>query len=347
MKQRVLALVCLLLLAATGCRSRSGDQTIMVYSPMKGSVLGEVAREFERRTGTHVDIFYGGSGEILSRIRAERERPRGSVWVGAGGVIPFLVAKNEQLLAPYRPANFDANLGSVPPVIATHDPDWNFVAAYVLALGWAYDPDRTAVSDLPDDFQALLDPKWHHQIEIADPASSGTSTLFLEAAMQSFINRGAGEDAGWAYLRQLAPAILRFPESGGAPAVDVGKGDVALGLSFDQQAYLAKKEGAPIAFAVPRETAITMDPIAIIKGGPNLAASKTFVDFFLNREAQNIIREEGYFRLLAGVDPPPGWPYTLQDYASHAMKLDMNWLSTNFDHVRREWRERIVPNASR
>lgn len=344
MRLRGLAIGCLLLLASTACRTRGG-QTIMVYSPMKGSVLGEVAREFERRTGTHVDIFYGGSGEILSRIRAEREQPRGSVWVGAGGFIPFLVAKNEHLLEPYQPAHF--NLGTVPPVIATHDPDWNFVAAYVLALGWAYNPDRTPPSDLPADFQALLDPKWHHQIEIADPASSGTSTLFLESAMQSFINRGAGEDAGWTYLRQLAPAILRFPESGGAPAVDVGKGDVALGLSFDQQAYLAKKEGAPIAFALPRETAITMDPIAIIKGGPNLAASKTFVDFFLGREAQNIIREEGYFSLLAGVDAPPGWPYTLQDYASHAMKLDMNWLSTNFDRVRREWREHIVPNAAR
>ena len=337
---------CLLLLAASACRSGS-PPTILVYSPMKGSVLGEVAREFERRTGTHVEIFYGGSGEILSRIRAEREQPRGSVWVGAGGFIPFLVAKHERLLTPYRPASFDANLGSVPASIATHDPDWDFVAAYVLALGWAYNPDRTAPSDLPDDFQALLDPKWHRQIEIADPASSGTSTLFLEAAMQSFINRGAGEDAGWAYLRQLAPAILRFPESGGAPALDVGKGDAALGLSFDQQAYLAKKEGAPIAFALPHETAITMDPIGIINGGPNLAASQKFVDFFLSREAQTIIREEGYFSLLAGVDPPPGWPYTLQDYASHAMKLDMNWLSTNFDRVRREWRERIVPNAAR
>ncbi|HEY3884587.1 MAG TPA: extracellular solute-binding protein [Vicinamibacterales bacterium] len=334
------------LLAAAACRGGRAP-AIMVYSPMKGSVLGEVARDFERRTGTHVDVLYGGSGEILSRIRAEREQPRGSVWVGAGGFIPFLVAKQEHLLDAYHPVDFDADLGSVPPAIATHDLDWNFVAAYVLALGWAYNPDRTPTAEVPTNFEALLDPKWRRQIEIADPASSGTSTLFLESAIQSFINNGSGEETGWTYLRQLAPTILRFPESGGAPAVDVGKGDVRLGLSFDQQAYLAKKEGAPIAFALPRETAVTMDPIAVIKGGPNPAAARQFVDYFLGPDAQNIIRTEGYFSLRRDVAPPPGWPYTLVDYAAHAMTLDLTWMSANFDRVRRQWREQIVPNAAR
>lgn len=339
MRHRVLGLV-LCGLAVSACHSGS-VRTILVYSAMKGSVLGEVAREFERRTSTHVDIVYGAADEIVSRIRAEHDQPRGSVWVGAGGVIPFLIAKNEHLLDVYHPANFDANLGDVPPVIGTHDPDWTFVAAYALAIGWTYDPDRTRTSDLPSDFPTLLDPTWRHRLELADPRSSGAARLFLASAVQSFINRGQGEDAGWAYLGQLAPAIRRFPTSDDAIVADVGTGAVALGLSFDQDAYFAKKDGAPIAFALPSGTAVTMDPIAIIKGGPNLAASQQFVDFFLSREAQDIIREDGYFSLLRGVDPPPGWPYTLQDYASHAMTLDLSWLSGHIDRLR-SWRERVV-----
>lgn len=337
--------VLLCVLCVTGCRAGGPAQTIVVYSTMKGSVLGEVAREFERRTSTHVDIVNAASDEILSRIRAEHDHPRGSVWVGAGGPLPFLAAKNEHLLEVYRPTNFDANLGDVPPVIATHDSDWTFVAAYALAIGWTYDPDRTRTSDVPTDLRSLLDPSWHQQIEIADPATSNVSMLFLESAVQSFVDRGQGEDAGWSYLAQLAPAIRRLPASDDAIPADVAKGDAALGLSFDQEVYFAKKDGAPIAFDLPAETAVTMDPIAIIKGGPNLAASKEFVDFFLSREAQDIIREDGYFSLVRGVDPPPGWPYSLQDYASHAVTLDMNWLARNIQRVGRDWRDRIVPGA--
>ena len=97
-----------LALAMFVCSCGTRHTAIVVYSPMKGSVLGAVAREFERQSGTHVELFYGGSGEILSRIRAERDRPRGSVWIGAGGFIPFLVAKREGLLAPYRPPHASA-----------------------------------------------------------------------------------------------------------------------------------------------------------------------------------------------------------------------------------------------
>ncbi|HYT73834.1 MAG TPA: extracellular solute-binding protein [Vicinamibacterales bacterium] len=318
---------------------------IVVYSPMKGSVLGAIAREFERQTGTRVELFYGGSGEILSRIRAERDQPRGSVWIGAGGFIPFLVAKREGLLERYRPQHFEEDLAAVPPAIVTHDADWSYVGAYVLALGWTYDPARTQAAALPQDFIGLLEPRWHHQIEMADPASSGTSALFLEAAIQGFIAQGRGEDAGWAYLRSLASAILRFPESGGAPAVDVGKGEVALGLSFDQQAYLARSQGASVRFALPRQTPILIDPAALIKGGPNPADAHRFIDFFLSRPAQEIIRTEGYFSLRKDVEPPLGSPYSLQDYGGHAMPLDLDWMANNFDRVRRTWREQIVPSA--
>jgi iron(III) transport system substrate-binding protein len=345
MKDRssVLGVVVSLAVVLGGCGARR--PAIVVYSPMKGSVLGAVAREFEHQTGTHVEIFYGGSGEILSRVRAERDRPRGSVWIGAGGFIPFLVAKREGLLEKYHPEHFEDGLALVPSSIVTHDADWSYVGAYVLALGWTYDPARTPAAMLPADFPALLDPRWHHQIEMADPASSGTSTLFLEAAIQSFIRQAHGEDAGWAYLRSLAPAVLRFPESGGAPAVDVGKGEVALGLSFDQQAYLARSEGAAVRFALPRETPILIDPAALIKGGPNPADAHRFIDFFLSRQAQEIIRAEGYFSLRKDVEAPPGSPYSLEDYGRHAMDLDLGWMADNFDRVRRTWREQIVPSA--
>ena len=336
--QAAVAILLICVLAACGRRGN----TIVVYSPMKGSVLGEVARAFERRTGTRVDIFYGGSGEIVSRVRAERGRPRGSVWIGAGGFIPFLVAKREGLLAPYHPPAFDADLANVPASIVTHDPDWAFAGAYILALGWAYDPTRTPPGSLPQDLTDLLAPRWKGQIEMSDPASSGTATLFLESVLQEFIAAGRGEQAGWDYLRAFAPAVLRFPESGGAPALDVGKGEAMLGLSFDQQAYLARRQGQAIDFFLPRRTAIAIDPIALIKDGPNPDAARRFVDFFLAREAQGMIRAEGYFSLRRDVNPPPGSPYSLGDYAAHAMPLDLDWLAANFDRVRRTWREQIA-----
>lgn len=64
----------------------------------------KIAQEFEKDTGIKVNFVRMSGGEILSRIRAEKDAPKASIWYG-GPSDSFVAAKKENLLQPYISGN--------------------------------------------------------------------------------------------------------------------------------------------------------------------------------------------------------------------------------------------------
>ncbi|HWI62487.1 MAG TPA: extracellular solute-binding protein [Symbiobacteriaceae bacterium] len=314
---------------------------VTVLSPSKGDVMTKIGEGFKAKYGIEVENIYMGSTQIINKIRAEKDNPTGDVWIGAGGIIPFLVAKKDGLLDPYeiKGYKYPEKAGE----IVLRDSEHYFSGAWVLTLGWGYNTTKVKPADVPNDFTGFLDPKWKNQVEMADPAASGTAVLFIMSEILKYKAAGKTEDQAWADLAKFAAQVKRFPESGGGPSQDASKGDILVGMAFDQQTYLLKAKKETIDWVLPNNTPVLIDPMGLVKKGPHPNAGKLFMEYVASTEVQQIIATDGpYLPVRSDVKLNPVFNHTFDDYSKKAMKLDLAWLAENFDRVQQKWRTDIA-----
>ncbi|MFS8641157.1 MAG: extracellular solute-binding protein, partial [Symbiobacteriaceae bacterium] len=170
MRKRTLALalaVCLLILAGCGSAKPSSTSTgstdsgssepkkLVIYAGMmEDHVKGAVA-EFEAQTGIKVEWVRMSSGETLTRIRAEKENPKASVWYG-GPADAFVAAAEEGLLEPY----ISPNAAKIPDQFK--DPNGYWTGIYVGLLGFGYNTKLMEEMGLtpPESWEDLLKPEF-------------------------------------------------------------------------------------------------------------------------------------------------------------------------------------------
>jgi iron(III) transport system substrate-binding protein len=73
--------------------------------------------------------------------------------------------------------------------------------------------------------------------------------------------------------------------------------------------FTEKSKGMPVVAVYPSEgTGLRFDASGIIKGGPNPANAKLFMDFLTTKEAMGLISQAPHFRRMTRPDvaPPPG-----------------------------------------
>jgi iron(III) transport system substrate-binding protein len=314
---------------------------VVVFSPSKGALMDNMGIEFKKKYGIEVENIYLGSTQIINRLRAEKDNPTGDVWVGAGGIIPFLVGKKEGVLEPYKVTGYD--FPEKNGEIVMRDKDNYFHGAWILTLGWAYNTQKGTPADVPANFSDFFDPKWKNQVEMADPAASGTAVLFIMSHILKYKDAGKTEDQAWADLKKFTANVKRFPESGGGPSQDVSKGDIKVGMAFDQQTYLLKAKKEPVEWVLPQNTPVVIDPAGLVAKAPHQNAAKLYLEFLASKEGQTLVANDGpYMPVRPDVPPAALFTHTLADYAKNAQKLDLDWLVNNFDAVQQRWRTEIA-----
>ncbi len=349
----ILLLVTASVTLLTGCASYFGSGIqgphVVVYTPFPHRTAKELARVFEQRTGIKVIQVLEGTTKVYSRLQTEKHNPRADVWYGGGGMIPFIAAAHDGLLAPYIPKGWDKlpiNQGN----LILRDPEWRWVGMVVIALGYAYNPQITPPSQLPHTWDELADPRWKNQIEMWDPASSGTAMLFLDASLLRYINHGRGEEAGWKYLARFYKNLKPYTVEG-KPAFNVARGHTKIGIHFGHQVidFIHQQGGEEevdsppdnIRWYLPPESPVIVDPIALIKGAPHPKEAKKFIDFVLSKEGQAIVNKL-FFTIDPSFPPPPLLGgITRKDLESRALKLNPQWMAKRYDDIRRRWQNEI------
>jgi len=81
-------------------------QDIIAYCAMLEDDCRLVFSDFEAETGLKVAFTRLSSGEIVARVRAEKENPQASLWFTGAAEI-FVQAAREGLLTPYRAAGLE------------------------------------------------------------------------------------------------------------------------------------------------------------------------------------------------------------------------------------------------
>jgi sulfate/thiosulfate transport system substrate-binding protein len=129
-----------------------------------------------------------------------------------------------------------------------------------------------------------------------NPASSGSAKWNILAAFGQAAGAKKDEAAGSAYLAKLFKNAVALPESArdATTLFTGGTGDVL--LSYENEAILARQNGADFDYAVPDSTLLIENPAAVTrKAAPE---AKSFLDFLLSKDGQAIYAKFGFRPLV-------------------------------------------------
>ncbi|HBR02517.1 MAG TPA: iron ABC transporter substrate-binding protein [Ruminiclostridium sp.] len=240
----------------------------------------KIAEEFEKATGIKVNFVRMSGGEILGRIRAEKENPQASVWYG-GSADSFITAKQEGLLKPYISPSAEKISDQF------KDKEGYWTGIYQGYLGFICDERYFEENKLekPKSWDDLLKPEFKGQIMMANPGSSSTGYLILSTMVQM-----RSEEEALKFMKQLNGQVKQYTKAGEAPAKSAALGECAIGITFLHNGIRLMKEGfTNIGLSVPEEgTSYELGSVAMINGAPEEEAAKIFIDWCLTPECQEI-----------------------------------------------------------
>lgn len=292
----------------------------------------KIAQEFEAETGIKVEFVRMSGGEILSRIRAEKDAPKASIWYG-GPSDSFVAAKTENLLQPY----ISPNAEKISPELKDSEGYWTGI--YTEVLGFVLD-DRFFTErniEKPKTWDDLLKPELKDQIIVANPGSSGTAFLLLSGIVQS-----KGEEEGLKYMLDFDKNIKLYTKSGSAPAMSAGLGEAAIGITFMHNGLRHIEEGFEnIEIVAPEDgTWFSTAAVGVVKGAPELEAAKIFVDWALTKKAQEIGQQFGSYQFPT--NPEAKVPEKAESLRNVKLNdYDLNWSGKNRARLVEKWSKMI------
>ena len=260
-----------------------GAEQVNVICSVQAEWCNMISTVYARTTGTKINVTLKGSGEALAQIIAEKDNPKTDVWFGGTGD-PHLQAAELKLTLEYKSP-------SLPQLHAwaqqqAQQSGYRTVGIYSGPLGFGYNPELLAKKKLavPKSWADLLKPEYKGEIQVANPASSGTAYTMIATLVQLM-----GEDKAYDYLKALHKNIGQYARSGTGPIKAVARGDTTFSISFVHDAPGEKLQGFPVETVTPSEgTGAEIGSMSIIKGARNLDAAKKFYDWALTPAAQEI-----------------------------------------------------------
>ncbi len=259
------------------------QKKLVVYTSNESTLNDLVFGAFTKETGIAVEPVVAGSGVVIRRLQAEKERPLGDiVW----GISRSLLQTNKALFAPYVSRNRDA----IP--IEYRDPADLWIGNNLHLLVILQNTKILPADQGPKGWSDLLDPKWKGKIAFTDPANSGSAYTTVTL----LVDLWGGGDAGWKKVAALFKNLKVLNRSS-LVFQGVGNGEYPLGISLEYAGPMWAAGGAPVKTIYPADgTVAAMEGVAIIKGGPNPESARAFVDFVNRKDVREMILKATFRR---------------------------------------------------
>lgn len=232
--------------------------------------------------GIGVDVFFGGGTFDQQRL------------ADCGYAVPADLAAVVPGYFRTVPANFSGE--------TLRDPGERFYGACLSSFGVCYNPARVRELGMehPQQWADLALPGYRGAVIVGDPTKSGSINkcfeMILQQAMHEAPDPGAGWEVGFARLLAILGNSRQVTDSAGAVTREVAAGNAAAGMAIDFYA-LSEAEwsawqsgGEPrIAYVLPKNgSAVTADPVQMLRGAPNREAARAFIAFVLSPEGQKL-----------------------------------------------------------
>ncbi len=304
MKKRILAItifailsMALLLLPTLPPEAQAADKIGWVgpiYTELSVS-LNKGFKEYYKKTyGKDVEITFvkpGGWPVCVDKVRAWGGKPDADIFLGAGAPA-HEVLKKEGLIVPYRPKGWDKVPAAWRGMKVKDEGDyWTCFAPWINTNLYNEKVLKKLRLPPPKTWQDLLNPIYRGNIVHTLPYASGTMHETIEIHLQAF-----GEKEAWRYLRLLAAQLARFSTGSTDTTQLVARGEVPIGVAQPQMnAMAARKDGFPVRDLLPEKTVLAPEAVALLKGAPNEATGKIFLDWLFSIEGQKYVLEGRYF----------------------------------------------------
>ena len=304
------------------------EKEMVLYSAADQAMVDFAAQAFQTKTGIKVSTVQAGSGVLLARINAEKVRPLGDVLWSVG---PDTIGAMPDLFEPYKLKEADKLLPEALDKTNLMAPCSGISSNTIM-----YNKKLVPAADVPKKWADLLDPKWKGKIVNADPSKSSSSYQSLVTRLLAF------KDKGWEFEEKLIQNLVIVPSSS-TVYLQVGTGENALGLAFEQGAYIyAAGANATAGVVYPTDgTGVLFDVAALIKGAQHPNAAKAFLDFSVSAEFQKVLIEKYYGRraVRSDVPLPPGVPLA-KDIKT--IEYDLKWAADNRDANLKKYQDLMV-----
>ena len=272
---------------------------LIIISPHPEGIETEFGNNFEKwykeQTGRTVKTDWrdvGGTSSNYRFIESEFKRVPDSIGVDiffGGGTDNYLRLSNNGWLNAYKlPEAQLTQMTQSFQGIPLYDAEHQWYGAALSSFGIMHNEELRDMLSLPKakTWQDLGDVTLLGKIGAADPRESGSAHMVYEIILQT-----VGWDEGFALLTKIGGNVRGFSAGANAIPTDVVAGQVIYGLAIDFYAYgqIAVVGADKIQYIVPADGAVvTADPIAILKGAPNLPVAEKFLEFVLSEDAQKL-----------------------------------------------------------
>jgi iron(III) transport system substrate-binding protein len=261
----------------------SAQQRVVLYTSNEATLNKLIASEFEKATGIAVDVISAGSGVVIKRLQSEKDRPQGDlVW----GISRSLLQTNAQYFDSYASEHKNA----IPAEFRDSQDRWIGTNLHLLVV--LQNTKSIPEAQGPKTWDDLTTPRFKGNIAFTDPANSGSAY----SNVTLLVDLWGGGNAGWSKVEKLF-ANTRVLNRSALVFQGVGNGEYGLGISLEYAGYLWASNGAPVKVVYPADGTIAqMEGVAIIKGGPNTAAARRFVDYVNRRDVREMILKQTFRR---------------------------------------------------
>ena len=277
---------------ATSCLGAVAQGQVNIICSVQAEWCNMIGTVYGKTTGAKVNISMKGSGEALAQLIAEKDNPKTDIWFGGTGD-PHLQAAEQGLSLEYKSPTY----AQLYPWAQQQAQQSNFktVGIYSGPLGFGYNSELIAKKKLavPKTWNDLLNPALKGEIQVANPASSGTAYTMVATLVQLM-----GEDKAFEYMKQLHKNISQYTRSGTGPIKSVARGETTVSISFVHDGPGEKMNGFPVETITPSDgTGAEIGSMSIIKGSRNLEAAKKFYEWALTPAAQEMAAAAKQFQL--------------------------------------------------
>ena len=317
-----------------------------VYTELAESLTRGFKEYYQKTYGKEVEITFvnpGGWPVCVDKVKAWGGKPDADIFLGAGAPA-HEVLKQDGMVVPYKPKDWD----KVPAEwhgmkVKDKDYYWTCFAPWIVTNLYNEKILKRLRLPPPKTWNDLLDPIYRGTIVHTLPYASGTMHETVEILLQAF-----GEQEAWKYLRLLAAQLDRFSTGSTDTTQLVGRGEIPIGVAQPQMnAMAARKDGYPVRDLLPEKTILVPEAVALLKGAPNEAVGKIFLDWLFSMDGQKYVLEGRYFAARTDIKFSV-WEKEGVEMATHAQKalgvdsfwdLKVGFINYDLDLATKRWDE--------
>ncbi len=288
---RMLALVAVLVPAATACRPQADKEAghgspVLVYCSVDERFARDVLDQYQIRATVRVSTVFdseaGKTTGLVNRIirEAEAGRPRADLFWSSELFNTILLARRG-LLEPYdSPAAAD-----IPARFRDTQHRWTALAVRGRVI--AFDPNKVARLNIPTRWEELADPRFASDTAIANPLF-GTTRGHVAAMFALW-----GPARGRAFLTALRDGGALICDSNSASVRALIAGRAKIAATDTDDVLIARRSGVPLELRYldmgDGGTLLVPCSVALIKGSPNTTAARALVDFLVSAEVERML----------------------------------------------------------